>query len=112
MVILSLLSACLCFVMYGVSLGSAFNIDVLGSKYLIKQVAYMLGNASYAEVLARFYVTILSFVSPMLVLVILAAMKAWLLQRNVSQYEAWQMEIDKANKNTWILFLNLNGNFR
>ena len=110
----SIISAGICILLWGIAFGAAFDIPVFFSEQMVEPVSRML--AAYPALSptggwARFYVAIIAFMLPMLVLSMLAGFKAWLLPRNVGLQQAWDMEMEKAYRNTWRLWADLRGNY-
>lgn len=102
--------ACLlaCFYLWTVAITVAFNLHYLSSVLLVGSVKEYLITGLWA----KFYISAFAFIFPVFLLVALAGLKAWILPRDVSQYEAWQLELNKADSNGWNLFFNLSGNFK
>jgi len=100
---------------WGIAFGSALALPIPASSALIASLAeWFDGYAALqpAHGWARFYVAVGLIMAPMPVLVGLAALKGWLLPRNVSITDAWKMELRRLGRNMWLLLTKLDGNFR
>ncbi len=96
----------------GSMVGIILNESIAYSDKVISLVYSITPHESFPVVLVKVYACAISFIFIALSLPLLAFVKAFLLPRNVNLSAAYDMEMEKSYRNTWLLFASFSGNFK